>query len=337
MTGNIVKINEKNGKSADDSASTIYEFLGIRYGVPPVGDLRFSPSSIYTYPSPNSAKYDATKYGDACYQQNALSTGIWPWKMSEDCLFLNIWTPCNIGPPNNNTLQLLPVMVFIHGGGFISGAGSLSAFDSTNIVTYGGKNVVVITINYRLGALGFFASEELYNENMKNYNISSYGGLNGIYDQIIAIKWIKKYISSFGGNPNDITIFGESAGGLSTCMLFLSPLLRDNMINKVIIESGACNGPWGIATLEYGLNFSDNACINANVPNNLTYLRELEPLDLLQKLETSYGFWVESVDNFVLTQQPRDILLNLENSNMLNTDKVIIGFNSLDGTVARSS
>ena len=108
----------------------------------------------------------------------------------------------------------------------------------------------MIAIKYRLGALGFFASEELYNENLQNYNVSSYGGLNGIYDQINAIKWIKKYMSSFGGNGNDIAAFGESVGG--------------------------CNRPCDIASLEYGLNFSDSACINENVPNNLTYLRQLD-------------------------------------------------------------
>ena len=93
---------------------------------------------------------------------------------------------------------------------------TVSGFDSSNIVIFGGKTIVVITINHTLGASGFFASEELYNENLKNYSMSSYNALNGTYDSINAIKWIKKYIPSFGG----------SAGGLSTCTLFLSPLLK---------------------------------------------------------------------------------------------------------------
>ena len=268
IIGNIIETSSGTG----DSPSQIYEFLGIRYGVPPVGDLRFRPSSVNSYSfsdhdSSASQVYDATNYGPACYQQYASNSGI--KNMSEDCLFLNVWTPYDMHSHSHSTkkskTQLLPVMVFIHGGAFVSGAGSESIYASDGIASRG-KNVVAVTINYRLGALGFFASEELYEENMKYDNFASYGGLNGIYDQIIAINWVKKYISSFGGNSDDITIYGESAGALSTCVLYFSPLLRDGIINKVIMESGPCTGPWGPFSLDYGLLYCDDACTNGNVP-----------------------------------------------------------------------
>ena len=295
IKGNILETTTTSVDQLQDNPSKIYEFLGIRYGVPPVGNLRFRPSSVYSYPfsssfssTPNSQLIDATSYGPACYQLYGSRYNI--TNMSEDCLFLNIWTPynmnmlnSNISSKNSSSSPKYKVMIWIHGGGFTSGAGSMNLY-SSDIITSRGENIVAVTINYRLGALGFFASEELYKENIKYNNYSSYGGMTGIHDQIIAIQWVKQYISSFGGDPDDITIYGESAGGVSSCVLFFSPLMRSNMIKQVIIQSGACNGPWGPAETITGLYYTNKRCENANLPNNLTYLRELEPMSLLRKV-----------------------------------------------------
>eukprot|EP01083_Nonionella_stella_P240168 839811_1 len=133
--------------------------------------------------------------------------------MSENCLFINIWTS-----KPNNTGTLLPVMFWIHGGGFSAGTGA--TFDATNLVGEG-RDFVYVSINYRLGIFGFLQNQALHDEDP---NWPSYGGMNGVHDQIIALKWVKQYISDYGGDPNQITIFGESAGGLSLCSLAISRL-----------------------------------------------------------------------------------------------------------------
>ena len=119
----------------------------------------------------------------------------------------------------------------------MSGSGSL--FDGRNVVSQFGA-VVLVTINYRLGPLGFMNHKELYDEDP---DLKSYGGMNGLYDQIIALQWTKQFISDFGGDPDQITIFGESAGGLSVCSLLVSPLTK-HMFQRAIVQSGSCIGPW---------------------------------------------------------------------------------------------
>jgi len=212
------------------NAQKVYEFLGIQYGLPPIGEQKFRPSKL-NETSWNGIK-NATKYGPECYQPLSFNTA-----MSEDCLYLNIWTT------NPDSSANLPVMFWIHGGAGVFGAGSDPTYEGTNFTSYG-EDIVLVTINYRLGPLGFLASKQLYDEDP---NWKSYGGLNGINDQINALLWVSKYIQHFGGNPNHISIFGESEGGLSVCILLISPQLADILPVKLkyaIIESGSCTGPW---------------------------------------------------------------------------------------------
>eukprot|EP01084_Bolivina_argentea_P016316 30547_1 len=202
----------------------LYEFKGVAYATPPLGNLRFRPAVL------NSTKwngvYNATEFGSVCIQEGKDTDS------HEDCLFLNIWTTkSNIENAANN--QLVPVMLFIHGGSFTGGTGN--DFDGTNFVGEYGQ-LVYVSINYRLGALGFLNNVAIYNE---DHNWKSYGGLNGLHDQIVALQWVKQNIQSYGGDPQQVTIFGESAGAESVCMLLISPLAQ-NLFQRAIAESGSC-------------------------------------------------------------------------------------------------
>eukprot|EP01084_Bolivina_argentea_P037195 68773_1 len=152
---------------------TSYSFYGIQYAIAPTGDLRFRPAQLNT--TKWNGIYDGTTFGPEC-MQNGKAEG-----MSENCLFINIWTS-----KPNNTGTLLPVMFWIHGGGFSAGTGA--TFDATNLVGEG-RDFVYVSINYRLGSFGFLQNEALYNEDP---NWKSYGGMNGIYDQIQALKYVKQ-------------------------------------------------------------------------------------------------------------------------------------------------
>lgn len=182
------------GKEVDhDGGVRHYQFLGIPYAEPPVGPLRFKDP---VPKRPLSEPLKATKYGASCAQIEFLVFG----SVEEDCLFLNVFTPrlpARRGrqPPKSS---LLPVMIWVHGGGFYLGSGEI---DPSPLLE---KGVVVVSINYRLGPLGFFS--------LGNPSIS---GNQGLKDQVEAFRWVKQNILAFGGDPQKVTIFGESAGSMS--------------------------------------------------------------------------------------------------------------------------
>lgn len=202
-------------------AATSRAFLGIPYAVPPVGNLRWRPPQAHTS---WSTTLDATKAGSPCPQA---ATPFGQASVNEDCLFLNVFTP---NPVQTN----LPVMIWIHGGAFVTGEGS--SFDpSTTLVTQG--KTIVVTINYRLGAFGFLAHPALDAEAADNSS-----GNYGLMDQQFAFQWVQKNIRAFGGNPNLVTIFGESAGGFSVCAHIASPT-ASGLFQRAITESGPCTFP----------------------------------------------------------------------------------------------
>eukprot|EP01084_Bolivina_argentea_P214510 364148_1 len=292
-----VKISSKLGDvignvNEQHSKTKIYEFLGIQYGIAPIGDLRFAPSQLNE--SWNTSTYNATVYGPSCIQTNSgyhSNQKI----MSEDCLYLNIWTT-SIDKNAN-----LPVMIWIHGGGFITGSGSDATYNGNNFISES-ENIILVTFNYRLSLLGFLANNDL------NTQYGYTEGLNGIYDQINAIKWVYKYISSFGGNPNDLTIYGESAGGRSVCMLMISPIVfqQEFIIRNAIIESGSCIGGWSPRNMSQGITFSNNALISSGYTTNITELRKIQNITkvLYDILNTTNNIWLESVDGYILNTIP---------------------------------
>jgi len=196
-------------------------FRGIPYAAPPVGKLRWQPPQA---PPSWTGVQKAASFGPACPQQEVseLEGGGDLGRMSEDCLYLNIWKPLT------QRNEKLPVMVWIHGGGFVVGAGSGPEYPGDRLAR---KGMIVVTLNYRLGALGFFVHEDLEKESPAGVS-----GNYGLLDQIAALRWIKKNIAAFGGDPERITLFGESAGAASISLLMLSPQAR-GLFHRAIMES----------------------------------------------------------------------------------------------------
>jgi para-nitrobenzyl esterase len=203
-------------------SSGIWSYLGIPYAAPPVGDLRWKPPQPVV---PWKGVRDCTAYGPSCPQQLSLELGpLRIGKTSEDCLYLNVWTPA--ASPG----ERLPVMVWIHGGSFTSGSGSMPIYSGETLARAG--KVVVVTINYRLGALGFLAHPALSAESPQGVS-----GNYGLLDQIAALRWVQKNIAAFGGDPRRVTAFGESAGAISILDLTASPLAA-GLFQRAIVESG---------------------------------------------------------------------------------------------------
>lgn len=197
-------------------------FKVVPYAAPPVGDLRWrAPQAAAAW----DGVRDARSSGPRCPQPYRASTWA-PGPMSEDCLYLNLWVP------HGGTG--LPVMVWIHGGGYFSGSGTMKLYDGKALAKRG---VIVITINYRLGRLGFFAHPALKADRDARHPDEPMG-LYGVLDQIAALQWVQRNIAAFGGDPTNVTIFGESAGGGSVTQLMVSPLAR-GLFARAISQSGA--------------------------------------------------------------------------------------------------
>jgi para-nitrobenzyl esterase len=201
-------------------------FRGIPYAAPPIGPLRWRPPQA---PAAWKGVRAANQTGALCPQNyNATDNGVGPLPMSEDCLTLNVFVPAR------NTSARSPVMFWIHGGGFVNGSGTAALYDGTELAKQG---VVLVTINYRLGRLGFFAHPALSAEHPTEFQANF-----GLMDQIAALRWVRQNIHAFGGDPGNVTIFGESAGGSAVNLLMISPAAR-GLFHHAISQSGAGRGP----------------------------------------------------------------------------------------------
>jgi para-nitrobenzyl esterase len=297
-----------------DTTGTMREFLGIRYAQPVIGQLRWKAPQPLT---PAVATQDATQFGNHCPQAagaygNATST--------EDCLFLNVFAP-NLrgdhdgksehdhggdhdgrgdhdqdGKGGHDNNEAFPVMVWIHGGSLVVGESDI--YDATKLVQRG---VVVVTINYRLGALGFLAHPALTGESPDHVS-----GNYGIQDQQAALKWVRRNIRAFGGDPDKVTIFGESAGGLSTFVNLVSPTAH-GLFHRAIVESGAYmqTQPTLAQTEARGARFA--TAVGCNQPNPADVLACLRGLSvstvLANQALTLLGSGAPpNVDGKVLTQ-----------------------------------
>lgn len=199
-------------------------FKGVAYAQPPVGDLRWrAPKEL----APWTRIREAKKFTAACWQTHSEDAFVWSrgeFPRSEDCLYLNIWQPKESRAP-------APVMVWFHGGAHTGGFAHVELFDGTELAR---KGVTLVTVNYRLGPWGFLAhpalSEETENQSSGNY---------GLMDKISALTWVQENIAAFGGDPSNVTIFGQSAGSSSVCALMASPLAA-GLFHKAIGQSAAC-------------------------------------------------------------------------------------------------
>lgn len=227
----VVSTNKGAVRGAEEDGLVV--FRGVPFAQPPVGDLRFrAPKPLESW----QGVREATAPGPVAPQiPNRLLQLVFGGpeqqaEMSEDCLYLNIWTPA-IDDARR------PVMVWIHGGSFLTGAGSIPLFSGHALAV---RDVVVVTINYRLGALGFLYLPELTEET------DAYCANFGLLDQVAALRWVREEIASFGGDPDNVTIFGESAGAASVAMLMASPVAA-GLFKRAIMQSGVAHN---VLTLE---------------------------------------------------------------------------------------
>src|SRR5512133_1104850 len=213
-----VKIKDGTIQGTTENGLTVYK--GIPFAKPPVGDLRWRAPQP---PVKWEGVLDASKFGPAPMQGGNPPSG-----KSEDCLYLNIWTPAK------SANEKIPVLVWIYGGGFSFGSTAEPVYSGEKLAK---KGVVLVSIAYRVGQLAFLAHPELSAESPNNVS-----GNYGLLDMIAGLQWIQKNIAAFGGDPNKVTIFGESAGGISVSMLCASPLAK-GLFQGAISQSGGSFGP----------------------------------------------------------------------------------------------
>jgi para-nitrobenzyl esterase len=235
------QVRTQSGALAGVHDGDVVSYKGIPYAAPPVGALRWrAPQPVKAW----SGLRAADKVGPICTQiHNPRDNGVGGPQMSEDCLTLNVFAPAQ------RSAKPLPVMVWIHGGGFVNGSGTAGLYDGSGLARQG---VVAVTINYRLGRFGFFAHPALTaaaaGEPVGNY---------GLMDMIASLKWVQSNIRAFGGDPAAVTIFGESAGGIAVNDLMVSPMAKGLFI-RAIVESGAGRetGPSLASTEKAGQDFA---------------------------------------------------------------------------------
>lgn len=267
-------------------------FLGIPYAAPPIGNLRWRPPQ---HPQKWSGTLSADHYGPACPQLPS------PWlpemlgrsqmKTDEECLYLNVWTP------DLTASQKLPVMVWVHGGGNVEGSQEWPPLGAP----LAARGVVVVTINYRLGILGFLAHPELSAESPDHAS-----GNYGLLDQMAALRWVKNNIDRFGGDPHRVTVFGASSGSLDICDLMASPLAA-GLFEGAILQSGVC-----VDSLARSLPEAENAgasltaeIIGDRKSDSIAALRALPAEVLVHKAAAAKNADFDPiVDHWVLPEQP---------------------------------
>lgn len=264
----------------------IRQFLGIPFAAPPVGELRWADPQA---PTPWSEVFNATSFGKRCAQGDDLGSFAAP-STDEDCLYLNVFTPAGTDAATSD----LPVMVWLYGGGLW--VGESDDYDAQKLVKDG--DVIIVTINYRLGIFGFFAHPSLYKNGQTLVNY-------GIRDQQFALEWVQNNIESFGGNPDNVTIFGESAGGRSVMAHMASPLSK-GLFHKGILESGTSGVVNPITTLETAEERGASLAALFGCSEKIAAcLRALTPEQLLAT-ERSYDTGL-AIDNVVIPDQLADV------------------------------
>ena len=301
-----------------DTNPEIVSFKGVPYAAPPVGDLRWKP------PQPVVAwdgVRDATAAGPICMQ-----TGAQDGSQNEDCLLLNVWAPKETDAP-------LPVMVWIHGGGFFNGAGSLPTYDGTQVAEDG---VVLVSINYRLNVFGFFSHPALSAESPHGAS-----GNYGLMDMVAALEWVRDNIATFGGDPNQVTIFGESAGGGAVMSVMLVPQ-SEGLFHRAISESTWVYGwdrkltepvgDWGSAESQ-GVHIAE--ALGASGDDALDTIRAATSLEVQDAANAGAGnlftrtgyIWAPNIDSWIIPDDP----LRMYENGLQHNVPLITGMNADEG------
>ena len=282
-----LRVQTANGLLEGVNAFDVRYFKGVPFAAPPVGDLRWKePQPVKNWEGVRKAD----KFGPRAMQRPIYSDMMFRSDgVSEDCLYLNIWTPAATGK------EKLPVLVYFFGGGLMAGDGSEYRYDGESMAR---KGIVAITVNYRLSIFGFFAHPELTAESPHHAS-----GNYGFMDQAAALQWVKQNIAAFGGDPNKITIAGESAGSFSVSAQMASPLSRQ-LINGAIGESGSLLGSATLTSLadaeQKGLRLAQLAGVHS-----LAELRAI-PAEKLQEIATNHEreIFTTNVDGYFFPQSP---------------------------------
>jgi para-nitrobenzyl esterase len=219
----MIAADTPSGRLLGDPGDAAVAFRGIPYAQPPVGDRRFRPPEPG---DPWSGDREAVEFSAGAMQPDAIS-GAFPEPRREDCLYLNVWAPLRDGELHQAAGD--PVMVWFHGGGYRTGSGSVPWYDGANLARRG---AVIVTVNYRLGPLGFCHLERIGGSEWAD------SGMLGTLDQCLALEWVRDHCASFGGNPANVTIFGESAGGMSVGT-HLGLERSRGLFHRAIAQSGA--------------------------------------------------------------------------------------------------
>ena len=294
-------------KGVADPGTATCSWKGIPFAAPPVGELRWkAPQPVVPWTGVRAADH----YSNLCLQtgignrENGKDAG----NYAEDCLYLNVWRPAKA--------ETFPVMVWIHGGGYSGGGGGLPMYAGDRLASTG--DLVIVTLNYRLNAFGFLATEQLAKEDPHG-SAGNYGSL----DQVAALQWVHDNISNFGGDPAKVTIFGESAGGWSVCTMLATPLAK-GLFRGAILESGGCEASH---TLERGFQDGREAATKLGcAANDLACMRSKPATEVLEKVGKSksaqYPF-MPLADGYLLTGTP----LSMIESGQFNKVPLIAGSN----------
>jgi para-nitrobenzyl esterase len=303
----LPRVKTVNGTLEGTNVSGIQSFKGIPFAAPPVGNLRWKePMPVANW----SGIRKADKFGPRAMQlplfgdMNFRSDGV-----SEDCLYLNVWTPAKTGN------EQLPVLVYFYGGGLMAGDGSEPRYDGENMARRG---IVTITVNYRLTVFGFFSHPELTKESPHKSS-----GNYGLLDQTAALKWVQQNVAAFGGDPKKVTIAGESAGSFSVNAQMSSPLSK-NLIAGAIGESGSLlglNPPVALADAEkLGLQFAETVAAKS-----LAELRAMPAEKILQATaNTGFGRFPVTVDGYFFPKPPAEIYAGGDQAKV----PLLVGWNS---------
>jgi para-nitrobenzyl esterase len=313
-------VRTQSGLVQGTSENGVAVYLGVPFAAPPSGDLRWrAPQPVAAW----TGVRNADSFAPACMQNPVVNRtlGLDPVSTSEDCLYLNVWTP--VKSPRDH----LAVMVWIYGGGFSIGATSMASYNGANLAR---KGVVVVSVAYRVGAFGFLAHPQLTAEQ------GGHSGNYGLLDQIAGLQWVGRNIAAFGGDPHRVTIFGESAGGISVSMLAASPLAK-GLFQRAVSESGGSFAPARISN-EGGENVPPLSVAEAGGvaflskvgASSIAEARKIPAESILKSLPPGLGggSW-PNFDGYVLLGDQ----YKLYGAGRYNDTPILIGINSDEGAL----